>query len=78
MAPLAAVTVDVDRVRALLRAVAGGVAVTLTVPLPPASIVTVSALASAVGEAVTVQPCGAVGSNVNVCSSGVLLVTVRL
>ncbi len=51
---------------------------TLTVPVAPASIVTVWARASAVGDAVTVQPCGAVGANVNVCSSGVLLVIVRL
>ena len=57
---------------------AGGVASTLTVLLPPASIVIVWALAWALGDAVTVQPCGPVGSNVKVCCSGVLLVTVRL
>src|SRR6185295_8662100 len=42
---------------------AGGVASTLTVLLPPASIVIVWAFAWALGDAVTVQPCGPVGSN---------------
>ena len=53
-------------------------AVTFTWEVAPASIVTVSARSSAVGEAVTVQPCGPDGSNVNVWDSGVLLVMVRL
>ena len=56
----------------------GDVASTFTVPLPPASMLSVWALALELGDAVTVQPCGPVGSNVNVCCSGVLLVTVRL
>ena len=56
----------------------GGVAVTLIVLSPPASIETVWALASAVGDAVDRPALRPVGSNVNVCSSGVLLVTVRL
>ena len=56
----------------------GGVAVTVTLLVAPASIVTVAAFASAVGDAVTAQPCGASGENVNVWPSGVLLVIVRV
>src|SRR4029079_11625644 len=59
-------------------AVAGGVALTFTVVSAPASTVTVWAFSCAVGLAVTVHPCGAVGSNVKVCWTGVSLVTLRL
>ena len=77
LAPLAPVTVTSIGYEPCL-VESGGVAVTLTVVSAPASTVTVWALAWAVGEAVTSQPCGAVGSNVNVCSIGVSLVTFRL
>ena len=77
VAPLAAVTVTSIGYEPS-SAVVGGVAFTFTCPVAPASMFTVSARASAVGEAVTVHPSGPDGSNVNVCSSGVLLVIVRL
>ncbi len=56
----------------------GGVAVTFTSVVAPASTVTVWARSSALGDAVTCQPWGADGSKANVCDAGVSFVIVKL
>ena len=58
--------------------VSGGVAETFTCVVPSASTVTVLAFAAAMGDAVTVQPCGPWAAKVKVCDSGVLFVTVNV